>query len=219
MFDNELVCHVSLITVSSNPDNLLSRVIVDKGYHRHIKSTDTHSRFVCTFFRFFVCQCDWLLLFLPTKQLSKRTKSNKWWNVAPRLWNCRVTKQVKSTKQRKVWDKTLNHCDKQFYQPLYPQSKYNCIEDSLKLQQQYTRKTRQCTMCTVPHKLSPFLTSLCKVRVYIMAPVKVYTIKFVLVLILFVLVLILAVLGFFALEILYMILLTVSASEFDYDGE
>ena len=52
MFDNELVCHVSLITVSSNPDNLLSRVIVDKGYHRHIKSTDTHSRFVCTFFRF-----------------------------------------------------------------------------------------------------------------------------------------------------------------------
>ena len=46
MFDNELVCHVSLITVSSNPDNLLSRVIVDKGYHRHIKSTDTHSRFV-----------------------------------------------------------------------------------------------------------------------------------------------------------------------------
>ena len=52
-----------------------------------------------------------------------------------------------------------------------------------------------------------------------MAPVKVYTIKFVLVLVLFVLVLILAVLGFFALEILYMILLTVSASEFDYDDE
>ncbi|KAL5247271.1 hypothetical protein ACHWQZ_G019214 [Mnemiopsis leidyi] len=44
LFDNELVCHVSLMTVSSNPDNLLSRVIVDKGYHRHIKSTDTHSR-------------------------------------------------------------------------------------------------------------------------------------------------------------------------------
>ena len=49
MFDNELVCHVSLITVSSNPDNLLSRVIVDKGYHKHIKSTDTHSRFVRLF--------------------------------------------------------------------------------------------------------------------------------------------------------------------------
>ena len=74
-------------------------------------------------------------------------------------------------------------------------------------------------MCIVPYKLSPLLTSLCKVCVCIMAPVKVYTIKFVLVLVLFVLVLILAVLGFFALEILYMILLTVSASEFDYDGE
>ena len=72
MFDNELVCHVSLITVNSNPDNLLSRVIVDKGYHRHIKSTDTHSRFVCLSVCFLLCFFEDLFVCLYVSSLCFR---------------------------------------------------------------------------------------------------------------------------------------------------
>ena len=52
-----------------------------------------------------------------------------------------------------------------------------------------------------------------------MTPVKVYTVKFVLALILFGLVLALVVLSCFALETLYMIVLTLSARELDCDGQ